>query len=217
VNKEAKKFLDSLPDIREAIDKKKALPELFLTPIGNLKKVKIKDGWGNSAFLIKGKLPSWVKDVKAGAVTEHKYKNMTIGEIIAERTGDEYKVVDVERIVPVALLVETVIHIAVQFVTGKDKVILQRIFVDYIVARYPKAKFKMVRKEELAGSMIIAVSDGEAVAMVIPLNLDSSEVTILAPDELLEVTGEWRKDGLETRDNLGKYKRLDRTDNSKRR
>jgi len=189
------------------------VPELFLTELETLKKVRIKDGWGTVSFFIKGKIPVWVKDVDVGELKPpdstvlEKYSKLTLEEIANDLAGTGKEPVKVHTITPVAILSDDRFYIAVQFIAdGEEKFICQRVLFTYMLEHFPKAAFYIIHCGENvdATRLVFAKVNNEIVAIVAPISVDS--VKTVAPDELLTLFKEWSTNGINDRKDLDKYK-----------
>lgn len=178
------------------------VPELFTTEFGSFKKIRLKDAWGNTMFMIKGKIPAWVKDVD---VQEHKPSGINIA---TKTLVEEYERLKENRIAPlvtkirpVAALHDDVVFIIIEMQCGTEVAYMQRVFFSYVQEKYPKVQYTIFTpQDELP--LIVGMVDTEIVAIIGGLSLNM--VRIVAPEELLDLYKEWNKDG--KRIDLDSYK-----------
>jgi hypothetical protein len=179
-----------------------SIPSLFLTEIGVCRKSRLKDAWGNTAFLIKGKMPAWVKDVQVEEIDCRAYMKYTLAEIVKKKTDIDGKFEKIVDISPVAVMYDNVVYIIVRLATQAGEVVyMQRAFFDYIQQEYPAAILYLHSPiKDLP--LIIAKVEDEIVAFVAGVYLDN--VRILSAEELIRVYKEWSNDAKGV--NLSNYK-----------
>lgn len=179
------------------------IPSLFLTELGVMKKVRIKDAWGNTAFLIKGKVPAWVKDVKVEdhSSGHHKYKDSTLAEMADDkvRGGSLHKVTS---IIPMAAMEKDVAYVLLRLETDANNYVhVQRAFIDCLQQTYPKADLYLRLPLQDVSIVVGKVAD-EVVCIFTCVSM--SNVRLINAEELIELYKEWSKDvkGI----NLNNYK-----------
>lgn len=183
------------------------IPALFKTEFGVCKKLRIKDAWGTTAFLIKGSVPTWVKDVQVDdySLGSHPYTNKTLADMVKEKVKSG-SLVKVTELSPIAAIAEKVAYILIKLELEEGAAVyMQRVFLDYLQKQYPNSHLKVSAvNDDLP--LIVAYEGQEIVAFIAGVCLGS--VRILSAEELLEVYKEWSNDvkGI----NLDNYKQENR-------
>lgn len=178
---------------KQAAADMESIPALFTTELGVCKKVRIKDAWGTSAFIILGVVPAWVKDVKVDDYSSgnHPFKDSSLADMVKKQT-EGGSLVKVKTLSPIAAIADNIAYILIKLETEREEsAYIQRSFLDYIQQNYPTAHLK-VAYPLIDAPKIVAYDGEKIVAFVAGVCLTA--VRILSAEELLNVYKEWSND-----------------------